>query len=232
MAAWPDIPWKTVPRPVFRLPQRMYRATPRGDVSTVRTRQHLPGKPWEARRCAVRRVPQDTRGQHTAGIDGVRALPPPRRWPLARALRLADDATPLRRPWIPNRGGPEQRALGRPTPHERARQTLVRQALAPAGEATPAPHTSGARPGRSGWEAIAAALPRSTLRPQSRLNGAIGRRVLTALIIRRSGRNSERHQACVGTCARGHGRGVWTMTRSLPRLRARPRVVGGHRCGR
>ncbi len=66
----------------------------------------------------------------------------------------------LRRTWIPKRGSPERRPLGIPTQHERARQTLVRQALEPEWEATLAPHTYGFRPGRSCWDAIAAVFHR------------------------------------------------------------------------
>ncbi len=166
MAAWQDIPWKKVQRHVFRLQKRMYRATQRGDVRTVRKLQNLLCKSWYARLFAVRRVTQDNRGKHTAGIDGVKALPPPQRWQLARELRLDGKATPLRRTWIPKRGSPEKRPLGIPTQHERARQTLVRQALEPEWEAKLAPHTYGFRPGRSCWDAIAAVFHRIKFRPQ------------------------------------------------------------------
>ncbi len=170
MAAWQDIPWKKVQRHVFRLQKRMYRATPRGDVRTVRKLQNLLSKSWYARLLAVRRVTQDNRGKHTAGIDGVKSLPPPQRWQLARELRLDGKATPLRRTWIPKRGSPEKRPLGIPTQHERARQTLVRQALEPEWEAKLAPHTYGFRPGRSCWDAIAAVFHRIKFRPQYMLN--------------------------------------------------------------
>jgi RNA-directed DNA polymerase len=53
-----------------------------------------------------------------------------------------------------------------PTPHDRARQTVVRQALEPAWEAQLSPHTYGFRPGRSCWDAIEALFHRITLRPQ------------------------------------------------------------------
>jgi RNA-directed DNA polymerase len=166
MAAWQDIPWKKVQRHVFRLQKRMYRATQRGDVRTVRKLQNLLCKSWYARLFAVRRVTQDNRGKQTAGIDGVRSLPPPQRWQLARELQLDGKATPLRRTWIPKRGSPEKRPLGIPTQHERARQTLVRQALEPEWEAKLAPHTYGFRPGRSCWDAIAAVFHRIKFRPQ------------------------------------------------------------------
>jgi RNA-directed DNA polymerase len=113
----------------------------------------------------VRRVTQDNRGKHTAGIDGVKVLTPPQRRRLAMELRLAGTATPLRRTWIPTRGSPEQRPLGIPTHGDRARQRLVRQALEPAWEAQLAPHTYGFRPGRSCWDAIEVISRRLRCRP-------------------------------------------------------------------
>jgi len=169
MAAWQDIPWKNVQRHVFRLQKRVYRATQRGDVRTVRKLQNLLSKSWYARLFAVRRVTQDNRGKQAAGIDGVKSLQPPQRWRLAHELRLDGKATPLRRTWIPKRGSPEKRPLGIPTQHERARQTLVRQALEPEWEAKLAPHTYGFRPGRSCWDAIAAVFHRIKFRPQCML---------------------------------------------------------------
>ena len=106
------------------------------------------------------------RGKHTAGIDGVKSLPPRQRLALATELRLDGTATPLRRTWIPKRGSPEQRPLGIPTQADRARQTLMRQALEPAWEAKLAPHTYGFRPGRSCWDAIEAIFRRIIFQPQ------------------------------------------------------------------
>jgi RNA-directed DNA polymerase len=145
MVAWQDIPWRHVHGPVFRLQQRIYRATPRGQVRTAHKLQKLLIKSWYARLLAVRRVAQDNRGKHTAGIDGVKVLTPPQRRRLAIELRLDGTATPLRRTRIPKRGSPEQRPLGIPTRGDRARHTLVRQALEPGWEAKLAPHTYGFR---------------------------------------------------------------------------------------
>jgi RNA-directed DNA polymerase len=114
----------------------------------------------------VRRVTQDNRGKHTAGIDGVKSLTPPQRLRLADQLRLTSTATPLRRIWIPKPGSADKRPLGIPTLHERARQTLVRQALEPEWEAKFSPHTYGFRPGRSCWDASAAVFHRIKFRPQ------------------------------------------------------------------
>jgi RNA-directed DNA polymerase len=106
------------------------------------------------------------RGKRTAGIDGVKSLPPPKRLALAHALRLEGKAAPLRRTWIPKRGSPDKRPLGIPTQADRARQTLVRQGLEPEWEAKLAPHTYGFRPGRSCWDAIEAIFHGIKFRPQ------------------------------------------------------------------
>jgi RNA-directed DNA polymerase len=166
MVAWQDLPWKHMHRHVFRLQKRIYQATQRGDVRTAGKLQKLLVKSWYARLLAVRRVTQDNRGKRTAGIDGIKSLTPPKRLALAHALRLEGKATPLRRTWIPKRGSPDKRPLGIPTQFDRARQTLVRQALEPAWEAKLAPHTYGFRPGRSCWDAIEAIFHCIKFRPQ------------------------------------------------------------------
>ena len=166
MVAWQDIPWKKIHRHVCRLQKRIYRATQDGRVRIAQKLQKLLIKSWYARLLAVRRVTQDNRGKHTAGIDGVKSLTPPQRLALAHTLRLDNKATPLRRTWIPKRGSPEKRPLGIPTQPERARQTLVRQALEPEWEAKLSPHTYGFRPGRSCWDAIEAIFNSIRFRPQ------------------------------------------------------------------
>jgi len=170
MAAWQDIPWTKVHRHVCRLQKRMYRATQRGAISPARKRQTLRVKSWYARLLAGRRVPQDNRGEHTAGLDGVKFLTPAQRFALAKAIGLDGRATPLRRTWIPQRGSaPDKRPLGMPTQHDRAPQTFVRQALAPEWEAKLSPQTYGFRPGRACWDAIDASFHGRKFRPQSAL---------------------------------------------------------------
>jgi RNA-directed DNA polymerase len=138
----------------------------RGALRTARKLQKLLIQSWYARLLAVRRVTQDNRGKHTAGIDGVKSLTPVQRWHLAHTLCFDGQATPLRRTWIPKRGSSDKRPLGIPTQHDRAQQTIVRQALEPAWEAKLSPHTYGFRPGRSCWDAIEAIFHRITFRPQ------------------------------------------------------------------
>ena len=59
--------------------------------------------------------------------------------------------------------------MGIPTQHDRAQQTLVRQALEPEWEAKLSPHTYGFRPGRSCWDAIGAIFDAIRFRPQHAL---------------------------------------------------------------
>jgi RNA-directed DNA polymerase len=174
MVAWQDIPWKQVHRHVFRLQKRISQATQRGEVRLARKLQKRLVKSWDARLLAVRRISQDNRGKKTAGVDGVKALTPAGRWCLAHTIRLDGKATPLRRTWIPKRGtAHEKRPRGISTQHERARQTLVRQALEPEWEAKLSPHTYGFRPGRSCWDAKEAIFNWIKARPHYALKADI-----------------------------------------------------------
>ncbi len=109
---------------------------------------------------AVRRVTQDNQGKKTAGIDGVKALPPEERLRLAEALHPKHlkrvKAQPVRRVWIPKPGKPEKRPLGIPVMRDRAHQALVKLALEPEWEARFEPNSYGFRPGRGSHDAIEA----------------------------------------------------------------------------
>jgi RNA-directed DNA polymerase len=104
MDGWNTLPWSRLQRHVFKLQKRMYQATRRGDVRTVRRLQRLLMHAWAAKRLAVRRVAQDNRGKRTAGIDGVKSFTPRRRLVLAKSLGLDETAPPVRRVWIPKAG--------------------------------------------------------------------------------------------------------------------------------
>src|SRR5437867_207271 len=156
MDRWETLPWPRLQRNVFKLQKRIYQAARRGDVRTVRKLQRLLMSSWSAKLLAVRRVTQDNQGKKTAGIDGVKSVPPPQRLALARWLTLNGTATPVRRTWIPKPGSTEQRPLGIPTIAERARQTLVKAVLEPEWEAHFEPNSYGFRPGRSCHDAIEA----------------------------------------------------------------------------
>lgn len=153
---WKTLPWPKLGRRVFKLQKRIYRASLRGDVKTVRRLQRLMIKSWSAKCLAVRRVTQDNQGKKTAGIDGVASLSPKARLTLVGSLQLGDKAPPSRRVWIPKPGSAEQRPLSIPVMYDRALQALVKQALEPEWEAQFEPNSFGFRPGRSCRDAIVA----------------------------------------------------------------------------
>ena len=156
MDRWETLPWRTIQRNVFKVQKRIYQASQRDDVKTVRKFQRLLMSSRSAKLLAVRKVTQDNRGKGTAGVDGVKALTPPQRLKLAHSLRIGHKARAVRRVWIPKPETDEQRPLGIPTIHDRALQTLVKLALEPEWEARFEANSYGFRPGRSCHDAIEA----------------------------------------------------------------------------
>jgi len=171
MDRWNQIPWRQLEKQVFKLQNRIYRASQRDDVKTVRKLQRLLLKSWAAKCLAVRRVTQDNQGRRTAGIDGVKSLTPPERLRLVNTLSLNAKATPLRRIWIPKTNG--QRPLSIPTLQDRARQALVKLALEPEWEARFEPNSYGFRPGRSCHDAIEAIFLAIRFKPKYVLDADI-----------------------------------------------------------
>src|SRR5438105_15453869 len=86
------------------------------DLKAVHKLQKLLMKSRSARLLAVRRVTQENQGKKTAGIDGVKSVPPTGRLALAQAIhpKRMSKRKPksLRRVWIPKPGKAEQRPLG------------------------------------------------------------------------------------------------------------------------
>src|SRR5579885_467690 len=133
-AAWKDIPWKKLEQHCFRIQKRIYQASQRGETRKVEKLQKLLMKSESARLLAVRRVTQDNQGKKTAGIDGVKSVPPQGRFALGESIHpkhwKSIKARPVRRVWIPKAGKPgERRPLGIPVMAERAQQTLAKLAL-------------------------------------------------------------------------------------------------------
>ena len=159
--AWRELPWRKLEQYVYRIQKRIYRAAQRGKHRQVEKLQKLLLKSEAARLLAVRRVTQDNQGKKTAGVDGVKSVPPKERFLMVRELHTKrwnhrKKPSPVRRVWIPKPGMDEKRPLGIPTMMERAKQALVKLVLEPAWEAVFEPNSYGFRPGRSAHDAIGA----------------------------------------------------------------------------
>ncbi len=153
---WETLPWKRIQVKVFKLQRRIYKASRRRQVKLVHKLQRLLAKSWYARLLAVRRVTQDNKGRRTAGIDGIKNLPPPQRLEMAQTLGDFSNPRPLRRIWIPKPGKTEKRPLSIPVMRDRATQALIKLALEPQWEAKLDPNMYGFRPGRSCQDTIEA----------------------------------------------------------------------------
>ncbi|WP_293145148.1 group II intron reverse transcriptase/maturase [Okeania sp. SIO3I5] len=141
---WTDINWRRVEKNVFKLQKLIYRASSRGKIRKMRKYQRLLTKSYYARLLAVRRVTQDNQGKKTAGVDGIKNLPPMQRLNLVDLLNTRYlKASPTRRVWIPKPGRDEKRPLGIPTMYDRALQALVKLGMEPEWEARFEPNSYG-----------------------------------------------------------------------------------------
>lgn len=144
---WKDIDWKALERRVYKIQKRIYKASQRDDVRTVRRLQKTLINSWSAKCLAVRRVTQDNQGKKTAGVDGIKSLSPEARLFLVNELKLESKTKPTRRVWIPKPGTEEKRPLGIPTIKDRALQALAKMVLEPEWSAKFEPNSYGFRPG-------------------------------------------------------------------------------------
>lgn len=140
---WKTIKWRKAERYVFKLQKRIFAASRRGDVRQVRKLQRTLVRSWSNKVLAVRRVTVENQGKKTAGVDGIKLLPPEARLELAKELKLTGDSKPTRRVWIPKPGSDEKRPLGIPVMVDRALQAVVKAALEPEWEARFEPNSYG-----------------------------------------------------------------------------------------
>ena len=109
---WAEVPWRKLEQHLYRLQKRIFKASERDDLKTVHKLQKLLMKSRSARLLAVRRVTQDNQGKKTAGIDGIKSVPPTERLKLVEAIHPTHSAKrspkPLRRVWIPKPGKDEK----------------------------------------------------------------------------------------------------------------------------
>ncbi len=158
--SWRMLPWRKFEQHVYRIQKRIFQAEQRGNHRAVHKLQKLLMKSRAARMLAVRRVTQDNQGKKTAGVDGVKSVPPSLRLDMVEQIHPTQwkrlKAQPVRRVYIPKPGKAEKRGLGIPVMKTRAHQALVKLALEPEWEAKFEANSYGFRPGRSGQDAIAA----------------------------------------------------------------------------
>src|SRR5437868_11287391 len=136
---WADLPWRKLEQHLYRLQKPIFKASARGDLKAVHKLQKLLMKSRSARLLAVRRVTQDNQGKKTAGIDGVKSVPPKQRLDMVERLHPKHwkriKPQPVRRVYIPKPGKAEKRPLGIPVMETRGHQALVKLALEPEWEA-------------------------------------------------------------------------------------------------
>ena len=73
---WDTLPWRKLEQHCYRIQKRIYRASQSGKTRAGQKLQKLLLKSEAARLIAVRRATQDNRGKNTAGVDGVKTVPP------------------------------------------------------------------------------------------------------------------------------------------------------------
>jgi len=152
---WSQINWRKVERYVFKLQQRIFRASRDGKIKSVRKLQRTLTRSYYARLLATRQITQDNSGKKTAGVDGIKSIAPKQRLILAQNLNLKSKPLPARRILIPKPNG-EKRPLSIPVMRDRACQALVKLVLEPEWEAKFEPNSFGFRPGRSSHDAVEA----------------------------------------------------------------------------
>jgi len=157
---WNKLPWRKFEQHVYRIQKRIFKAKEHGNTRTVQKLQRLLLKSRAARLLAVRRVTQDNQGKKTAGVDGVKSVPPAQRLAMVERIHPKHwkhkKSPPVRRIYIPKPGKAEKRPLGIPVMETRAQQALAKCALEPEWEACFEANSYGFRPGRSCQDAIQA----------------------------------------------------------------------------
>src|SRR5260370_5554766 len=113
-----QLPGRKLGQRLYRLQKRIFKASARGDLKTVYKLQKLLMQSRSARLVPVRRVTQENQRKKTAGIDGVKSVPPAGRFALAEAIHpnRMNNRTPkpLRRDWIPKPGKADHQPYGIP----------------------------------------------------------------------------------------------------------------------
>jgi len=172
---WRNIDWRRVEKNVYKLQKLIYRASSRGEIRKMHKYQRLLTKSYYARLLAVRCVTQVDLGKKTAGVDGIKNLPPMQRFNLVNLLNSRYlKVSKTHRVWITKPGKDEKRPLGIPTIYDRALQTLVKLGMEPEWEARFEPNSYGLFR-RSTHDAIAAIYVSINQKPKYVLDADISK---------------------------------------------------------
>jgi RNA-directed DNA polymerase len=139
---WRKVAWKKFDKQIREIQKRIYDASVRKDLKSVRSLQKVLVGLTPAKFIAVRRISQDNREKKTSILERI---------DLVDELKIDGQADSIRRVFIP-----KQKPLGIPTMRDRAKQFLLLMALEPEWEARFEPNSYGFRPGRSCEDARAA----------------------------------------------------------------------------
>ncbi len=172
---WSGINWRKVEFSIWKLQKRIYRASSSGNIKLVRKLEKMLTRSWYGKLLSVRRITQENKGKKTAGVDGIKSLPPGERMKLAETIKIDGRAKPTKRVWIRKASKDEMRPLGIPTMNCRAKQALLKMALEPEWEAKFEPNSYGFRPGRSCHDAIAAIFTNINRKPKYVLDADIAK---------------------------------------------------------
>ncbi len=156
---WRQIDWRRAEADVRRSRQRIFTASKAGHLPRVRRLQKLMLRSRANTLLSVRRVTERNAGRLTAGVDGEVVLTPEAKMQLVDRVQQNTEpfkAMPVRRVYIPKRGGTKRRPLGIPVIVDRCHQARVLSALEPEWEARFEPKSYGFRPGRGCQDAIQA----------------------------------------------------------------------------
>ena len=145
---WRKVTWNKFDKQIRKIQGRIYDASSRNDLKTVRNLQKVLIGLTSAKFIAVKRISQDSRVKNTAGVDGITSLTSSQRIDLVNELEIDGKADSIHRIYILRPDG-RHRPLGIPTMKDRAKQSLLLMALEPEWEARFEPNSYGFRPGRS-----------------------------------------------------------------------------------